>query len=205
MVKLKVLAIASHADDIALGCAGTIAKHVKAHDEVFLLILTRGEEGGDPKMRTEETVKSAAVLGIPQKNVHFGNLPDTKMFENLRKAILEIESATDKYNPFRVYTSSSKDRHQDHVATAMAAKAACRKVHQILAYETPSTLVEFSPQAFVDISETLSLKIKSIRMHQSQSRKVYMKAEAARGLARFRGLQAGVKAAEAFEVYRMIL
>ena len=197
--------MAAHGDDIALGCAGAIAKHVKAHDEVFLLILTRGEEGGDPEVRTKETLKSAVVLGIPEKNVHFGNLPDAKMFENLRKVILEIENATDKYNPFRVYTSSSRDRHQDHVATAMATKAACRKVPQILAYETPSTLAEFAPQAFIDISETLFLKIKSIKMHQSQKRKGYMKAEAARGLARFRGLQAGVKAAEAFEVYRMIL
>ena len=205
MVKLRVLGIAAHADDIALGCAGTIAKHVKIGDQVFLLILTRGEEGGDPKVRTEETVKSAATLGIPRKNVYFGNLPDAKMLENLRKAILEIESVTDKCKPFRVYTSSNKDRHQDHFAVAMATKAACRKTPQVLAYETPSTLAEFSPQVFIDISETLPLKIKSIRLHQSQRRKGYMKANAVRGLARFRGLQAGVKAAEAFEVYRMIL
>lgn len=205
MDKLRVLGIAAHADDISLGCAGTIAKHIKIHDEVFLLILTRGEEGGDPEIRTEEAVKSAEILGIPKSNVHFGDLPDAKMFENLRRAIMEIEGVVDKCDPFRVYTSSSKDRHQDHVATAMATKAACRKTPQILAYETPSTLVEFSPQVFIDISETLSLKIKSIRLHQSQRRKGYMKAEAARGLARFRGLQAGVKASEAFEVYRMIL
>jgi len=202
---LRILAIASHADDLALGCAGALAKHVKEHDEVFLLILTRGEEGGDPEMRTKETVRSAAVLGIPEKNVHLSSLPDAKMFENLRRAILEIENISDKYNPFRVYTSSNKDRHQDHVATAMATKAACRKVPQILGYETPSTLSEFSPQVFIDISETLSLKTKAIRLHQSQRRKGYMKVEAARGLARFRGLQAGVKAAEAFEVYRMVL
>lgn len=202
---MRVLGIAAHADDIALGCGGAMAKHIKTHDDVLLLILTRGEEGGDPKVRTEETVKSAAVLNIPEKNVHFCNLPDAKMFENLRKAILKIENVTNKYNPFRVYTSSSKDRHQDHAATAMATKAACRKVPQVLTYETPSTLAEFAPQAFIDISETLFLKIKSIKMHQSQKRKGYMKAEAARGLARFRGLQAGVKAAEAFEVYRMVL
>lgn len=205
MVKLIVLGVAAHGDDIALGCGGAIAKHVKAHDEVFLLVLTKGEEGGDPEVRTKETVKSAVVLGIPRKNVYFGNLPDARMFENLRKAILKIENLTDKCNPFRVYTSSSRDRHQDHVATAMATKAACRKVPQILAYETPSTLTEFSPQVFIDISSVLSLKVKAIRLHQSQSRKGYMKAEAARGLARFRGLQAGAKAAEAFEVYRMIL
>jgi len=200
-----VLGIAAHSDDIALGCAGALAKHVKAHDKVFLLILTRGEEGGDPKVRINETVKSAGVLGIPKKNVHVSSLPDAKIFENLRKAILEIEKISDKYNPFRVYTSSNKDRHQDHVATAMATKAACRKVPQILAYETPSTFAEFSPQVFIDISEMVPLKTKAIRLHQSQKRKGYMKVEAARGLARFRGLQAGVKAAEAFEVYRMVL
>jgi LmbE family N-acetylglucosaminyl deacetylase len=66
-------------------------------------------------------------------------------------------------------------------------------------------LTEFSPQVFVDISDVLSLKTKALRLHLSQRRKGYMKAEAVRGLARFRGLQAGVEAAEAFEVYRMML
>jgi len=202
---LRVLGVASHPDDIALGCGGAIAKHIKIHDEVLLLILTRGEEGGDPKVRIEEMLKSAAVLGVSQKNICFTNIPDAQIFGNLRKAILEIENVINKYNPYRVYTCSNKDRHQDHIATAMAAKAACRRVPQILAYESPSTLTEFSPQVFIDISDVLSLKIKAIRLHQSQSSKGYMKAEAARGLAKFRGLQAGVKAAEAFEVYRMML
>ena len=177
----------------------------RSGDEVFLLILTKGEEGGDPKIRVKEALKSAAVLGIPQKNVHFASIPDAQIFENLRRAILEIENMTNQYNPYRVYTCSDKDRHQDHVATAMATKAACRYMPQILAYETPSTLSEFSPQVFIDISDTLPLKAKAIRSHFSQSRKKYMKVEAVEGLARFRGLQAGVKAAEAFEVYRMML
>jgi LmbE family N-acetylglucosaminyl deacetylase len=202
---LRVLAVSAHPDDVALGCAGSIAKHIKAGDKVFLLVLTKGEEGGDPKTRVKETLKSAAVLGVPQKNVHFANIPDAQIFGNLRKAILKIENIADKYNPYRVYTCSNKDRHQDHIATAIAAKAACRRIPQILAYESPSTLSEFSPQVFVDISETLPLKTKAIRLHFSQRRKGYMKVEAAKGLARFRGLQAGVKAAEAFEVYRMIL
>ena len=202
---MRVLGISAHPDDIAFGCAGAIASHIKMGDEVFLLILTRGEEGGDPKVRVEETIKSAAVLGIPKNKVHFNNIPDTKIFENLRKVILEIEKITDRQKPHRVYTQSSKDRHQDHIAAAMATKAACRHVPQILAYETPSTLSEFAPQAFVDISDTLLLKTKAVRLHRSQRRKGYMKVEGVKGLARFRGLQAGVKAAEAFEVYRMIL
>jgi LmbE family N-acetylglucosaminyl deacetylase len=200
-----VLGVAPHSDDIMLGCAGTIAKHIKANDEVYLFVLSRGEQGGNPEVRTKEAIKSAATLGIPVKNVTFGTLPDARIFENLRNAILEIEKMTDRYSPFRVYTASSRDRHQDHVATAMATKAACRKTPQVLSYETPSTLTEFSPQVFVDISDVLSLKTKALRLHLSQRRKGYMKAEAVRGLARFRGLQAGVEAAEAFEVYRMML
>jgi len=199
------LAISSHPDDIALGCAGSIAKHLKMRDEVYLLFLTRGEEGGASTVRIEETIKSAAVLGVQKNKIHFANLPDTRIFENLRKAILEIEKITDKHKPYRVYTPSNKDRHQDHIAAAMATKAACRHVPQILAYETPSSLSEFSPQAFIDISQTLSLKAKAVGLHRSQRRKGYMKVAAVEGLARFRGLQAGVKAAEAFEVYRMIL
>jgi len=197
--------ISPHPDDVALGCAGTVAKHVKMRDEVFLLFLTRGEEGGKPKVRIEEAVTSATVLGVPKSNMHFGSIPDARIGENIRKAILEIENVIESHKPYRIYTCASKDRHQDHVAAATATKAACRYIPQILAYETPSSLSEFSPQAFIDISETLSLKTRAIKLHQSQSKKSYAKAEAVRGLARFRGLQAAVKAAEAFEVYRMIL
>lgn len=205
MIKLKVLAVSAHPDDVVLSCGGSIAKHIKAADEVFLLFLTKGEEGGDPKVRVKETLESVTVLGVPQKNVRFASIPDAQIFGNLRKAILEIENISAKYNPYRVYTCSNKDRHQDHVATAMATKAACRRVSQILAYESPSTLSEFSPQAFIGVSDTFVLKTKAIKLHFSQRRKGYMKVEAVKGLARFRGLQAGVKAAEAFEVYRMIL
>lgn len=200
-----MLGVAAHSDDVMLGCAGAMAKHVKANDDVFLLVLSRGEEAGDPEVRTKETIESAAILGIPARNVHICRVPDARIFENLRRAILEIENVTDKHDPYRIYTCSSRDRHQDHVATSMATKAACRRVPQVLAYETPSTLAEFSPQVFIDISDVFSLKAKAIKSHLSQRRKGYMRAEAVRGLARFRGLQAGVKAAEAFEVYRMIL
>ena len=202
---MKVLGVSSHPDDAVLGCAGAIANHVRIKDEVFLLFLTRGEEGGDPKVRVKEAIESAKVLGVPKKMLRFENLSDTRLFENLRKTILAIERIVGIFQPDRVYTPSDKDRHQDHIAAAIATKAACRHVPQIFAYESPSTQAEFSPQVFIDISDVLSLKSKAIRLHRSQMGKVYTKDEAVKGLARFRGLQAGVKAAEAFEVYRIIL
>ncbi|RLF89425.1 hypothetical protein DRN46_05610 [Thermococci archaeon] len=120
--------------------------------------------------------------------------------ENLSRAISTIEEIVREFEPDRVYSPSRRDRHQDHVATSMAVDAACKNVKENLKYETPSTLTEFSPQYFVDISKSISRKIEAISAHKSQIRKHRFRIEAIKGLASFRGYQMGVEYAEAFEV-----
>ncbi len=200
---MRILGIAAHPDDIELGCAGSLAKHVNRGDEVALLILSKGEASDDGTVRVSETIEAAKILGIT--NIFFSEIPDTRIFDNVKKAIDVIEEFVEKFKPDRVYTNSDKDRHQDHIGTSIATKAACRNLSQVFAYETPSTLANFSPQGFVDISTTIESKIKAIKSHKSQKYKHYMKAEAILGLAKFRGLQAGLSAAEAFEIYRFII
>ena len=65
-MKVDILAIGVHPDDIELGCSGTIAKHIAAGKTVGILDLTRGELGtrGNAELRTEEANASAKILGV---------------------------------------------------------------------------------------------------------------------------------------------
>lgn len=200
----KVLAIGAHPDDVEFGCGGSLAKHILNGDKVYVLFLTRGEEGGDPNLRVKEALKALKILRVPKSNIFFSDLPDTRIFEHLKEAIEIIEEKVKEIEPNIVYTTDQNDRHQDHIATGIASNVACRRVESLFAYETPSSLMQFSPQVFIDISSVLNLKIKALKSHKSQEGKHYMRANAIRGLAIFRGLQANLPAAEAFKVYRLI-
>jgi LmbE family N-acetylglucosaminyl deacetylase len=133
-------------------------------------------------------------------------LADTKV-DSGRETIDAIEAIVKKVNPDIVYAPSPKDTHQDHRNAGHAALSACRRCPIILLYEGASTQKEFIPQVFVDITKTLQLKLKATRVFGSQVNDGGIYAKAARateGLARFRGFQAGVEVAEAFEVGKFI-
>lgn len=200
---MRVVAVGAHPDDIDLGVGGTIAKHCQLGHEVIAVVLSLGESGGDPEVRRRECERSLRYLGVDE--IRFAELPDRMLLENLSKAIDAIEDVVMSFKPDIVYAHSEKDRHQDHLAASIASKVAARRVPRVLLFETPSTLYNFAPQVFVDITDTLEKKIEALKMHESQKEREYVRARAIRGLAEFRGLQAGVEYAEAFEVFRIVV
>jgi LmbE family N-acetylglucosaminyl deacetylase len=199
-----ILAVGAHPDDVELGCAGTLALHVSKGDKMYLLVLTRGEASGNPDSREKECKQSAKILGAT--DVFIGGIKDTKVHDG-RETIDVIESVVDRLRPDIVYAPSSKDTHQDHRNTGHAVLSACRRCQVILLYEGASTQRDFSPQVFVDIAKTFQLKLKATGVYGSQveNHGGYAKAvKAIEGLAKFRGYQAGVEVAEAFEVGKFI-
>jgi len=198
---MRVLAVGAHPDDIELGAGGTIAKHVKEGDEVHFLILTYGEQSGSKSEREREAKESAKILGV--KSLRFGGIPDTRVTDGI-ETILIIEKVINEVKPDRIYTQSSKDRHQDHRNTALATFSAGRYVQEILAYESPDSYPNFVPQYYVQITDTISTKIEALRQYHSQRNKRFFEVDAIKGLAQFRGYQIGVPYAEAFEVIRLI-
>jgi LmbE family N-acetylglucosaminyl deacetylase len=199
-----VLAIGAHPDDVELGCAGTLALHKARGDKVYLLILTLGEASGNPEVREKECKESAKILG--GTSVFLGGLKDT-MVQDGRETIEVIENVLRQVKPDLVYAPSCKDAHQDHRKTGYAAMSACRRVRIVLLYEGASTQRDFCPQVFVDIKQSFETKLKAIRVFSSQmnSQNGYAKAvKAIEGLAKYRGYQAGVEVAEAFEVGKFI-
>jgi len=196
---MKVLAIGAHPDDIELGCFGSLARHASDGDDVTILVLSAGESGGKPAIRKRESRESGALIGA---DVLFLDLTDTLIRDD-RSSIWPIEQAIGRLKVDVIYTPSFKDRHQDHRNTSRATISAARSVHEVYLYETPSTVQDFSPQLFVNVTDFFSKKLEAIRKHKSQRKRYYMVHEAVRGLARFRAYQAGIGAdayAEAFEI-----
>jgi LmbE family N-acetylglucosaminyl deacetylase len=200
-----VLAIGAHPDDVELGCAGTLALHKLNGDKVYLLVLTKGEASGDAAVRERECREAADVLGVD--GLFFGGLQDTNVHDG-RETIDGIEKVVDRVKPDIVYAPTPKDTHQDHRNAGHATMSAARRVKMILLYEGASTQRDFVPQVFVDISRTFGLKRKATRVFGSQlddHRGGYASAvKGTEGLARYRGYQAGLDVAEAFEVGRFI-
>jgi LmbE family N-acetylglucosaminyl deacetylase len=217
---MRILAIGAHPDDVELGCGGSLALFKKRDHQVYVLVLTRGEASGDPMLRENECRQAAEMIGVDE--LFFSNLVDTKITDGV-DTIRTIENTIDRLAPDFVFTHSSKDSHQDHRNTHLASISAARHASRILLYESPAAMRDFCPQAFMDISSTMNLKMKALEAFNSQAAKTYMNGQAqvsdpcrdcenysqmsnaVAGLARFRGFQAGVRLAEAFEVARYII
>jgi LmbE family N-acetylglucosaminyl deacetylase len=199
---VSVLAVGAHPDDIEAGCAGTLALLKSNGAKVYLLVLTRGEASGNPRVKESACRRSAKLLRVDC--LFFGGLEDTKISDGI-ETISVIEKTVDEVNPDMVYTHTFKDTHQDHRNTAYATLSAARRCKRILMYETPNTLKEFFPQVFTDIEETFEVKKKALRLFGRESERFWLAAHAIEGLAVFRGFQAGVRVAEAFEVGRFVL
>jgi len=200
---VNVLAIGAHPDDIELGCGGLLLKAAKQGHNVYMYSLTRGSASGDPIMRTKELMLSAEFIGA--KNLWIDNFEDTKLTAG-HELINHIEHFINKANPDIIFTHSSSDVHHDHRAIALSTLEAGRFASNILAYEIPLTK-NFNPQVYYDISDVIGMKVELINIFWSQQSKLYLKANAIKGLAEYRALQSrmngSIKYVEAFEVLRL--
>lgn len=200
----KVLVIGPHPDDMEFGCAGTLYKFYKNKYQINLLVISKGEYGGDASVREKEQEKTAKFL---KANLYWGGLKDTEISFG-RKLIDIIESKISLIKPDIVMTNYYEDTHQDHVAVSKATITAARYISNLIFYECPTTL-NFFPNIFSNIEKQLNIKFKMLKFHKSQVYKTRVKnlsiIESARSTAIFRGYQARVKYAEAFVAQRLSL
>jgi len=203
---MNILAIGAHPDDIEIGCGGTLIKYVRRGHNVFLLLITKGEKGGDIETRYDEQLKAAEIIGA--KDIFWGNYLDTELVDKGNEIIHTVESHIDHVNPDIIFVNFFDDTHQDHRTVNESVLSATRYVKNVLFYEVPTTN-NFVPYVFVDISETLEGKIMALEAHQSQVMKTNIEdlsiVEIARSGATFRGIQGRVKYAEAFSALRLLM
>ena len=225
----RVLVVAAHPDDEVLGCGGTIVRHAMAGDEVNILILAQGmlaraekddfesyhKKQNDLK---ERSFRVAELLGA--KDVIHLDFPDNRMDSvDLLNIIKRIEEFIDRIRPQIIYTHHGGDLNIDHTITAKAVVTATRPlrggiVPEICAFEILSSTewafgqdsIPFRPNYFIGIDPYTDKKIEAINIYRTETEPYpYPRSpDAIRALAKRRGSQSGLKAAEAFMILRRI-
>ncbi len=123
-MKLDILAIGVHPDDVELSCSGTCLKHIAMGKKVGLLDLTRGELGtrGSAEIRDDEAAEAARLMGaVCRENLGMAD----GFFENSKDNKLKIVEAIRKYQPEIVLANALEDRHPDHGRAAQLVNDAC--------------------------------------------------------------------------------
>jgi LmbE family N-acetylglucosaminyl deacetylase len=202
---VNVLAIGAHPDDIEYGCAGMLTKYAEKGHAVHLFVATEGALGGDAAVRRREQEDAALVMGVA--GVYWGGYRDTEVPLN-RDLIARIESVMREVQPRMIFVNHPDDTHQDHRHLAQATTSATRYVPNFLYYEGPSTQ-NFAPNCYSDIEKVLDRKLAALEAHRSQVTKTNIEdltiLELAKSSANFRGIQARVKYAEAFQSVRLLI
>jgi bacillithiol biosynthesis deacetylase BshB1 len=123
-MKLDILAIGAHPDDVEMSCGATLAKEIAAGKTVGILDLTRGELGtrGSAELRKSEAEEAAKILGISVRE-NLG-LPDG-FFQNSKVNQLAIIKVLRSYKPEIVLCNAVDDRHIDHGKGSKLVSDAC--------------------------------------------------------------------------------
>ena len=183
MIKLDILAIGAHPDDVELGCAGTIAKEISKGKKVGIIDLTRGELGtkGDANTRDTESNDAANLLGVEfRENLNFSDC----FFSNDKEHQLKLVEVIRKYKPDLVICNAVQDRHIDHSKAAKLVTDACflsglKKIETT--YDSisqdpwrPVNVYHYiqwnnnEPDFVVDISDFIKNKLDAVMCYKSQ-------------------------------------
>lgn len=182
-MKLDILAIGAHPDDVELGCGGTIAKEIANGKTVGIIDLTRGELGtrGTAQTRKEEAAEAAKILGVSvRENLGFAD----GFFVNDKTHQLEVIKMIRKYQPDIVLCNAIDDRHIDHGKGSKLVSDACflsglikieteiggesqkqwrpRQVFHYIQWKT------ITPDFVVDISGFIDTKMESVLAYKTQ-------------------------------------
>ena len=182
-MKLDILAIGAHPDDVELSCAGTLAKEISRGKKVGILDLTRGELGtrGTAQTRDEEAKNAASLLGVSvRKNLEFSD----GFFTNNTAHQLEVIKVIRKYRPDVILCNAIRDRHIDHGKGSQLVSDSCflsglRKIETICEGNVqkewrPKHVYHYiqwydiEPDIVVDISGFMEKKIECIKAYKTQ-------------------------------------
>jgi bacillithiol biosynthesis deacetylase BshB1 len=182
-MKLDVLAIGAHPDDVDLCCGGTVIKLIGQGKKIGLVDLTGGELGtrGNRDTRAREAADAARILGAGVREnlgIPDGNIENTG--ENREKLIRVIRA----YQPEVLFIPYSVDRHPDHehahilareawfysglekIATSLDGKS--QEPWRPRAYYCFMHWHEFIPSFIVDISNEFERRMEAMRAFRSQ-------------------------------------
>ncbi|QYH36145.1 PIG-L deacetylase family protein [Salinibacterium sp. M195] len=218
---LRVMGIGAHPDDLELTCAGTLAKYRSLGNHVTMCHIAGGDRGATSGTRAEvarirraEAGSAAALIGADYINL---GVSDGEVDASNEHQKLLVTEAIRTARPDVIITHSAGDYMEDHnQASALAFTASFLATLPL--YESDSPPLDavpalfymdtmaglgFQPTEFVDITEQLDTKREMMRLHSSQL--VWLEQHDEMDvlgqistIAAYRGLQSGVRFAEAF-------
>ena len=203
---MNILAVGAHPDDIEVGCGGALIKYAQRGHNIFLLLISKGEMGGEAEVRYKEQMKAAEIIGA--RDVFWGGFTDTELLDRGNEIIHTVEGYIKEIQPSFIFVNFFDDTHQDHRTVNRSVLSAARYVRNVMFYEVPTTN-SFTPNVFVDIASVLDLKLEALKAHASQVMKTNIEdlsiMDIARSSAHFRGVQGRVPLAEGFVSERLFI
>lgn len=183
-MKIDILAIGAHPDDVELSCGATLAKEIAKGKKVGIIDLTRGELGtrGTAETRNEESNNAAHILGISVRiNMGFAD----GFFVNDKTHQIELIKMIRKYQPDIVLCNAIDDRHIDHGKGSRLVSDACflsglikietkddngqsqnkwrpKQVYHYIQWEN------LEPDFVVDVSGFIDIKMEAVLAYKTQ-------------------------------------
>ena len=183
-MKLDVLAIGVHPDDVELGCSGTLIKEIKRGKKAGVIDLTQGELGtrGTIETRIEEAKEASKIMGVlVRENLKMRD----GFFQNDEAHQLQLIQVLRKYQPEIVIGNILEDRHPDHGRAGHLIYDACflSGLKQIKTTDEQGRAQErwrpkhlfhylqdrfYEPDIIVDITEVWQQRLESIKAYKTQ-------------------------------------
>lgn len=202
----NVLILAPHTDDGELGAGGFISKLIEEGANVYYAAFSTAAESipvGFPKdILTTEVKAATKELGILPENLFIFNYSVRKLNYVRQEILEELIKLKRKIDFDLILMPSLNDIHQDHSTIANEGLRAF-KTKSIMSYELIWNNLTFNTQAYVELEERhVKRKVQALKQYASQGFRDYLSEDFIHSLAVVRGVQFGVKYAEAFEVIR---
>ncbi|WP_437194430.1 PIG-L family deacetylase [Planctomicrobium sp. SH527] len=216
---LDVIAVGAHPDDVEVAVGGTLAKLAKQGYRVGIVDLTDGEptpKSPGPEHRLQEAKKAAEILGVQVRLTL--PLPNRRLFDSFEARVM-LAKVFRQYRPKIVLGIADKTplASPDHWQAMQITDAAVfysrltkwdgefdglpvHTINQLLWYKLgfgTDEPIRAAGTMIVDISDTLDLKIESVKAYESQfpanKERIFQLIESQ---ARLLGLSAGLAAGE---------
>lgn len=217
---MNYLVVVAHPDDEVLGAGATIHKLLEEGNKVAVAIMVSQVAARKDLSSTlsDDEAEALSIIGVEKK--YEANFPNIKMNTVPHLELVQfIESCIEDWKADAIITHHPSDTNNDHVMTSYAVQAASRlfqrksgvpALKELLYMEVPSSTEwsfdssanRFTPNFFVEIGEQgIELKIRALSAYKGVMRPYPhpRSNEALKGLAAYRGVQAGCNYAEAFE------
>jgi len=203
----KILCLGAHADDIEIGCGGTLMNicENEMQPEIYWVVLSANDE------RKQEALESADIFleNIEQKEIILCDFKENYFPYNGEEIKEFFDGMSKLFSPDLIFTHYRGDLHQDHRLISELTFNTYRD-HLILEYEIPKYDGDLgSPHVFSPINKSvLDSKVNSLlKCFQSQKSKPWFSEDTFRALPRLRGIESKSQSgyAEAFFCRKMVL